>query len=86
MQEVELREIPIETKARQRGAGLNQDGAHHHIVEELWKLWLHATPDTISEDLSRAEELATLAPASESEQVQKYLSAMQRLRDWLQDR
>ncbi len=65
---------------------MTQERVTHHIVEELWRLWLHATPDTITRDLERAEDLATLAPASESEQVERYLSAMRRLSDWLQDR
>ena len=65
---------------------MTQERPTHHIVEALWKLWLHATPDTITGDLEKAEELAVLAPASESEQVQRYLSAMRRLSDWLHDR
>lgn len=56
------------------------------VLEELRRLWVEASAETISDDLRRARELAASAPTRESEAAGEYLKAMLRLERWLHDR
>lgn len=56
------------------------------LLEELRRLSLTATPESVSRDLDRARHLARKADPELRVEAEEYLRALQRLEGWLHDR
>ena len=65
---------------------VSKDPTGRPTIDELHRIWVSATADSISKDLDRATALAEAAPAEEREEAARYVAALWRLERWLHDR
>ncbi len=63
-----------------------QESSGSATLDELHKIWVSATADSISHDLDRATTLAEQARDNEREEAARYVAALWRLERWLHDR
>jgi len=55
-------------------------------MDELRRIWVAATPDSIGGDLERARGLVEALPeGDEREAARRFLEALERLERWLRD-
>ena len=55
------------------------------LMEELRRLWVAATAETIVRDIEHARKLAANASRSRRSEADAFVGALQRLERWLRD-